>query len=207
MESTSKRLAEFYDKIYSENKDPFGTEPDPLVKTVLDYLQTGDVIEFGAGEGRNSLFLASKGFRVKATDISPVALSKIKEKARERNVSLETENVDITRLELTESYDLIISTFTLHHLTREQALAFLENIKEHARPRGFIIITSFTKNGDFYRNNPKTDRFYLSENELRSLFSDCEILTYLEKEGKALAKKADGSPMFNVFAGIIARKL
>ena len=207
MENTSKRLAEFYDKIYSENKDTFGTEPDPLVERVLDYLQTGDAIEFGSGEGRNSLFLASKGFRVKATDISPVALSKIKERAREQNVSLETEIVDITRLELSESYDLMISTFTLHHLAREQALVFLEKIKEHTRTRGFIILTSFTKNGDFYRNNPKTDKFYLSENELRNLFSDLEVVAYLEKEGKAFAKKADGSPMFNVFAGIVARKL
>jgi len=153
----------------------------PLVEKVLEYIKSGKVIEFGAGEGRNSLFLASRGFQVVAVDISQV--------------------------EFTDSYDLMVCIFTLHHLMRDQAIKFIGGMKQETMLGGFNLITSFTKNGDFYRKDPTTDKFYLNENELKDLYQSWEILTYFEKEGKAFAKNPDGTAMVNIFAGMIAKKV
>ena len=203
----TNHVSAYYDRIYSENRTTFGTAPVPLVEKVLNCINSGRAIEFGAGEGRNSLFLASKGFQVTAIDISSAAIEKIKERAEAERIVVDAKVADITQLEPTDTYDLVVCTFTLHHLARNQALDFLEKMKRCTRSGGFNLVTSFTKSGDFYRKNPNTDKFYLDEHELKNLYSDWEVVTYFEKEGKAFAKHPDGTPMSNVVAGIIARRL
>ena len=203
----TNNISDHYDKIYSENKTTFGIEPMPLVKKVLEYIKSGKVIEFGAGEGRNSLFLASKGFQVVAVDISPVAIEKINEKAKAENIVLETKVANIVQVDFVGPYDLMVCTFTLHHLTQEQAIKFIEKMKQGTKSGGYNLITSFSQNGDFYQKDPTTEKFYLKENELKDLYQDWEVLTYFEKEGKAFAKNLDGTSMVNVFAGIIAKKV
>lgn len=203
----TNNISDHYNKIYSGNKTTFGTEPIPLVEKVLEYIKSGKVIEFGAGEGRNSLFLASKGFQVVAVDISPVAIEKINEKAKIENIVLETKVADIVQIDFVGPYDLMVCTFTLHHLTREQAIKFIEKTKQSTKSGGYNLITSFTQNGDFYRKDPTTGKFYLKENELKDLYQDWEVLTYFEKKAKAFAKNPDGTPMVNVFAGMIAKRI
>lgn len=200
------RISEQYNKIYTEHAAPFGIEPTPLVERVLDFTKLGSVIDLGAGDGRNSLFLASKGFQVTAVDISPIGIRKIEERAKEKGLTLETRVADISKLQLSNSYDLVVSTFVLHHLLKDQALDALKKAREATRPGGFNLITVFTKNGDFFKENQNTDKFFLSEGELKTLYEDWEVLIYLEREGPAFGKNPDGTPMKNVSAGIIARK-
>lgn len=57
-----------YEKVYSEHECVFGIEPTPVVKKVLEHITYGKVLDLGAGEGRNSLFLAENGFEVTAID-------------------------------------------------------------------------------------------------------------------------------------------
>lgn len=45
-----------------------------------------DVLELGAGHGRDPLFLARKGFTVQATDFSPVGLEQLRDVARSQGV-------------------------------------------------------------------------------------------------------------------------
>jgi len=71
---------ERYNRIYSENETTFGGgKPENVVEDILNYRKNGSVLELGAGEGRNTLFLASNGFEVKAIDISDVGVRKIQE--------------------------------------------------------------------------------------------------------------------------------
>lgn len=203
----ANNISDYYNKIYSENKMTFGIEPLPLVRRVLDYIKSGKVIEFGAGEGRNSLFLAANGFRVTAVDISPVAIEKIKERAKQESTVLETKVADITKLRLQGLYDLAVCTFTLHHLKRGQALRLLTKIKNHTKSGGFNVITAFTKIGDFYKKDQGTGKFYLDRGELKDSYKDWEILAYFEKKGTAFAKHPNGRHMVNIFAGVIAKKV
>ena len=78
-----------------------------------------------------------------------------------------------------------------------------------ATPTAHVVwedITAFTPDGDFFRSNPATDKFYPNEEELKNLYADWEILQCEEAESRALKKKLDGSSMLNTVARLLAKK-
>jgi len=199
-------VKDHYDKLYSDNEKVFGIEPAPIIKKIPSYLKHGSVIEFGAGEGRNSLYLASIGYDVTATDISAIAIERIKKQALKNNIDIDAKELDIRELELKKKYDIIICTYTLHLLLRSEAESFLRVIKNYTNEGGLNVIMAFTRDGDFFHKNPETNAFYLESGELKDIYGDWESLLYFEKKIDALAKREDGKPMVNVTAGIIAQK-
>ncbi len=67
-----------YDKTYTNIKNMFGEEPE---KTLIKFINKIDkfkpVLDIGAGQGSNSVYLASNGFSVDAVDPSGVAILKL----------------------------------------------------------------------------------------------------------------------------------
>lgn len=194
-----------YDKLYAENESAFSSEPQECVRRILDYRRGGTVLEIGAGDGRNSLFLAKQGFDVTAQDISPVGIEKINERAQALGVSVVAEVAD-ARGEIQRSYDVIVSTFVLHHLRRDEALDLIERIQAQTLQGGLNVLTVFTKHGDFYRNDPDATHFYANQDELCELYHDWEIVECREVEGPAHKKNPDGSAMRNTWVELVARK-
>ncbi len=112
-----------YNKIYSEDEHAFGFgQPERLVKDILKFKTSGSALELGAGEGRNSIFLAKNGFQTTAQDISQIGLDRINEAAIKNNINIKTDLKDIRSLDASEQHDVLICTFVLHHLTRDEAL-------------------------------------------------------------------------------------
>ncbi len=207
-DGAADKIAEHYDKMYSENGVTFGQgKPEKIVEDILKYRNSGSVLELGAGEGRNSIFLAENGFEVTAEDISKVGIEKIKKVSQEKDLGIKTEIVDSRHLNLDSNFDVLVSTFMLHHLSYEEAIKLIREIQEHTNLKGLNAITVFTKNGDFFREDPKTDNFYPDEGELKEMYMGWEILEYNEVKRKAFGKKLDGSPIFNISAKILARKV
>jgi len=54
-------------------KDMGDSDPSLILKAFLDLVPCGNALDIACGNGRNSLFLAEKGFIVDAVDISIVA--------------------------------------------------------------------------------------------------------------------------------------
>ena len=52
-----------------------GTDPSPILKKYCGLASCGNALDIACGNGRNSMFLAAKGFVVDAVDISTVATS------------------------------------------------------------------------------------------------------------------------------------
>jgi tellurite methyltransferase len=196
-----------YNKIYSENKNTFGAKPDDLVAEVLRYISSGSVMDLGAGEGRNALFLAQQGFEVMALDVSEVGLAKLDESAKENGLNVCTQLQDIRGLVFDRDFDIFICALVLHLLPKQDALNVISQMQAHTALGGLNIVKAFTQNGDFYAQNPTADRFYLNKEELKEIYNGWEILKYEEVETKAFAKKPDGTNMTNVTAKLLARKI
>ena len=58
----------------------------------------GKVIEFGCGEGRDSIFLAHSGYDVTGVDIAPSAINRAREWAREEGLEIDFHVGDVTAL-------------------------------------------------------------------------------------------------------------
>ena len=68
----------------------YGKDPNDFLVQNVELIKPGSkILCLAEGEGRNAVFLASKGFVVTALDQSSVGLEKLKQFAHEKNVSIE----------------------------------------------------------------------------------------------------------------------
>lgn len=201
-------VAAQYDKIYSEREAAFNSgKVSPLILEVGKFIpEGGKVIEFGAGQGRNSLVLAEQGFSVTAIELSEVGVNSMNRIAKERSLQNFEARIGDARENLEGEYDSVVSILMLHHLTRVEAEEFILKIKEHTKEGGVNAIETFTSEGDFSKLPDAKGRFYPELGEMRELYSDWEIISFAEHKSIATATRSDGSPMFNIKTGILARK-
>jgi tellurite methyltransferase len=203
----NQKVADYYNKFYSDDEKAFSGEPLPLVKVLTEHLPSGRILEIGAGAGRNAIFLASNGYEVRATDISSLAVERLAKQAQGMGVSLNVAVSDVAEEELKDDYDAILCTFTFHHLRAEDAELVIRKMQQHTKPNGFNLITTFTKRGDFFKKNPDTPNFYLNDKEqLERLYEGWKVIKSFEREGQARALDTEGKPQSNTFVGLLAQR-
>jgi len=78
---------------YKKNKFLAGKCQDKKLDFLSDYAPKGNVLDIGSGEGRNSIFLARKGFNVTAIDKIPEGLEKIEKTCKKRKLLIKTVNL------------------------------------------------------------------------------------------------------------------
>jgi len=150
-------------------------EPATILKDAEAWLDPpGLVLDVACGAGRNSLYLARRGFSVVAIDISWEGLQRLSERARAERLDVHPVHADLERFELPVSkFDLIVNTrFLLRSL--------FPTIRNALRPGGLLVFETFNVDeleilgGDIRRG------FALEKGELRAAFADFEILLYEE---------------------------
>jgi SAM-dependent methyltransferase len=99
--------AQEWDERYQEHDHLWSVTPNLFVADRLNAAKPGRGLDLAAGEGRNSIWLASLGWKMTAVDFSEVAT------ARGRSHSDEVEFVvaDITEWEADEQFDLILMAY------------------------------------------------------------------------------------------------
>ena len=95
------------------------------------------VLELGCGDGVNAVFMASRGCRVTAVDISGTALEMARRKAREAGVELEFVEGDVFELDPPEQpYDLVFDRGLLHHLPVFRFEEYKKLVADRVAPGG-----------------------------------------------------------------------
>lgn len=185
-----------WDTRYSESPASW-TEPDEFLQRAhaefLSKIPPGNALDVAGGAGRNALFLARRGWRVKLMDISEVGLGLARKKAEEiegarlsatEGASLETVLVDLNTVS-----DLGVAVYNLitvfYFLRRELFPAVLGAL----RPGGFLIYRTYTVDRMKVPGGPDDAKYLLQPNELLRAFSSLRVLHYHETlEGKAAAE-------------------
>ncbi|GAA2308149.1 hypothetical protein GCM10010402_79780 [Actinomadura luteofluorescens] len=117
---------EYWDTRYSEHHHMWSGEPNAVLVQEAADLAPGTALDLGCGEGADAVWLARRGWRVTAVDISGVALERAAGHAEEAGVA---DRVDWQRRDLAASfpegsYDLVSAQF-LHSpadMPREEVL-------------------------------------------------------------------------------------
>lgn len=162
---------EFWDKRYAESTYVYGKAPAASLAQNLDYLKSSlRILDVGMGEGRNAVFLARKGHQVVGVDISPVAIQKAKQLARESGVRIETVVSSMAKYNPGPgSFDAIICYY---YVDKEIHSKFMEWL----RPGGILMYEAFTKR----QSRGRDSSYMLEDGEILSLFPGMRILKYEE---------------------------
>jgi 2-polyprenyl-3-methyl-5-hydroxy-6-metoxy-1,4-benzoquinol methylase len=127
---------------------------------------TGLALDAAAGVALHGLFLAERGLRVIALDVSEVGLRLARQLAQERGVWLETAVLDLSHPWLpTNTFDVIVN---FRFLERATFPVYRQALKQG----GLLFFETFLKT----QANADAPAHYLNPGELRDAFHDFEIL-------------------------------
>ena len=151
--SVDRGLAEaqvrYWDDTYRAHPRMYGEQPSvPAVYAAGVFHRAGvtEVLELGAGHGRDAVYLAGEGFTVHALDVSAAALEEVRTAAEERGVAHRVRTVvhDVREpLPLPEaSVDAVYAHMLLcMALSTKQIRAVVDQIRRVLRPGGVFIYT------------------------------------------------------------------
>jgi SAM-dependent methyltransferase len=85
--------------------------PNAWIEQTVGHLPIGDAVDLAAGEGRNALWLASRGWTVTAVDFAPAGLAIGRARARELGVEVEWVEADATTWVSPSLVDLVVIAY------------------------------------------------------------------------------------------------
>ena len=130
-----------WNRRYAERPLVWTAEPNRFVAEELADLAPGRALELAAGEGRNALWLAEKGWRVTAVDFSSVALDKARQLAENRGVKLDCVEADVLAYQPeSAAYDLVLLAYL--QLPQDEMAGVLHRAVAALAPGGAFLLVA-----------------------------------------------------------------
>jgi SAM-dependent methyltransferase len=134
--SSDKKINEVLDNIFNKNK----------VKKIWDN---------ACGSGRQSIFLANKGYNILASDINKYFINGIKKRNIGTNLRLEVRDM---KNPPNENFDCVISMFnSICHLSKNDLIFAFKKYKKLLNKEGLLIFDIFNK--DYFLKDLPSYRF------------------------------------------------
>ena len=169
------RDSAYWDEFYSLEHDEI-KEPSKFAKFIFNNFlcnkNKASLIEFGCGNGRDSLYFAKNGISVTAIDSSHIAIQK-----------LQKQNSDISwicgdfsaKLDINIKFDICYSRFTLHAIDDIAEQNLIQNVKNLLKPDGFFVVEARSINDSkFGVGKAVGEREFISDGHYRR-FIDPDI--------------------------------
>ena len=152
----------------------FGTEPNAFLKSKAGLLKPGQkALSIADGEGRNGVFLAEQGLDVLAMDFSPTALAKSQALARQRGVTIRTEQADLDTWRWPAgAIDVVVAIFFQFCAPPLRTRVF-DGIKRALTPGGLLLMEGYTpKQREYKTGGPSEVENLYTRKLLEDSFSD-----------------------------------
>jgi len=185
----------FWDSLFRNGQISFNREASKLLQYAVNGRRPGDAIDLGMGEGRNAIFLATKGWRVTGVDFSAEAVKQAQSRAAAAHVTIDAIVQDLDVFELGHAKWDLIALFYMHAWFHESKHDVPRLLGEALRPGGLLVIEGYAgEKGDYQTN------------ELLRSFGSLKIIHYEDVRDEAdwapgqkshlvrfLAEKPDGN--------------
>ncbi|MFZ5981784.1 MAG: methyltransferase domain-containing protein [Candidatus Zixiibacteriota bacterium] len=199
-----------YDSAYGQTDNYFGKNASRIL---VEYWQSlgkkRPVLDIGAGQGRNTLFLARQGLIVDAIDPSIVAIETIANIVAEENLPVSTCQCGFESfVPLTDFYSGILIFGLIQVLPREEISHLVRLVETWTSAGSLIFVSAFTVEDSGYERYKKNAKeigrnsfidqqgnahTYMEPGEVRELFGRYQALCYREELGP-LHRHGDGDP-------------
>lgn len=167
----------FWDELYRASSALWSGRPNPQLVTEAAGLAAGSALDVGCGEGADALWLAQRGWRVTAADISTVALERGAAHARAAGADL-AQRITWLHADLTgwtppvSAYDLVSAQFM--QLPKDQREALHRQLAASVAPGGTLLIVGHHPS-DMHTTAPRPpapDLFFTAADVAASLDPD-----------------------------------
>ncbi len=158
-----------WDERYSTSELVWTGRANQFVEAHLADLDPATAIDLGAGEGRNAVWLASRGWDATAVDFSQVGLDKAQQLAAEHGVEVTTVCADATTWAPDAPVDLVVVSYL--QLPSPQQRVVLEHAATWLRPGGTLFVIAHDRsNVDHgYGGPPSADVCYTVDETVAAL--------------------------------------
>lgn len=189
-----KRDSEWWTNFYCDKDRAipfFKNIPDENLISYFDlgFLKSGKTLDIGCGNGRNSMYLAKRGFETYGVDFSETSIKWACETAKENLIKAQfsCESIFEFQQEI-ESFDFIYDGGCFHHIKPHRRSQYLNTVLKFLKQDGYFAMTCFNEKGganisdyDVYRDYSMNGGLGFSEFKLKKILEEYfEIIEFRE---------------------------
>ncbi len=179
-ELRNEAQAASFNRLYrSEQQTRFTTDPGAFLATMTRDLKPGKALDVAMGQGRNAVYLATKGWDVTGYDIAAEGLKVAQENAAKAGVRITTVEAGWDDFDYgKERWDLIYFVYTDAPVVDPQ---FVAKIQAALKPGGLVLIDRPYRN--LVNPEPWPETPAAKPNALLKAWSDLQIVFYEDTIG------------------------
>jgi len=190
-------------------------KPTLFAKFAIRYFPPhGAVLDLGAGQGQDSRFFATRGYRVVSTDFSPLAIKISKQKTPaplSRRIAFK--RVDLSRPLPFQSniFEVVYAHLSLHYFDRATTFRLFKNIHRILKPGGVLAVLVNSIHDKEYGGGTRLGQdFYLIDGIAKKYFNPQTIAPFVwafktiirDERGETYKDRAKGVHNLIRFIGI-----
>jgi len=169
-----------FNNVYRSATPACSTRPNGFLRRVAGAIPPGAALDIGMGQGRNSLFVAARGWQVTGFDTAEVGLAAAQRQALSAGLEIRTVWCSERMFPYgTDAWDLIVATYCPLPL---QSSRFVSSIKRALRPGGLLLVESFARDSPAGPHRLGID---VAAGALAAAFADFDVLHDEETTGVA----------------------
>jgi SAM-dependent methyltransferase len=130
-----------FNNIYKSDTPGFSTQPNALLVATVEGRRPGRALDVGMGQGRNSVFLALKGWDVTGFDMSDEGIAIAQRNAKRAGVPLNAIRETDEAFDYgADQWDLIVFMYEPFSITSS---AYVDRLRKSLKVGGIIVIESY----------------------------------------------------------------
>ncbi|MBX2907293.1 MAG: class I SAM-dependent methyltransferase [Taibaiella sp.] len=179
--------ADFWNERYAENEYVYGETPNKFLAEKLEGITPGKILFPADGEGRNSVYAATRGWDTYAFDQSAEGKKKAELLAQKSGVTIKYEVASMPDVHYkTQSFDAMALIFA--HFPGGTKIKFLQQLGTYVKPGGIVIFEAYSKSHlKFKADNPRVggpsdETMLYTTEEIKACFPNFEAQQLEETE-------------------------
>jgi SAM-dependent methyltransferase len=151
--------ADYWNRYYLDSNSNFNRAPNGFLKQMVEGKRPGVTLDYGMGEGRNAIYLASLGWQVWGFDPADAGVALAQKRAKELGLTLHTDAVRDSEYQFgKERFDLILFSWTM-------PLVPVQKVVDSLKPGGIVVMECGAD-------------FVSGRNEILHMFDPLQIVHY-----------------------------